>query len=168
LEAIRARLAKAMEYLDETAQQIQGADERRDPWSGILGAKARLTSEFGMRSDPFTGKPDHHGGVDIAAPRGTEIRAWRDGVVTGSGWEGGYGRTVTVKHSDGTVSRYAHNEKNLVRVGDKVQQGETLGLVGSSGRSTGPHIHFEIRRNGVAVDPMPYLKNGGYRMASSN
>jgi len=116
-----------------------------------------LSSYFGRRTDPMNGKTAYHRGVDFAGKRGTEVIAVGDGVVIYSGDRFGFGNFVEIKHGNGYITRYAHNEMNLVAVGDKVSQGETIALLGSTGRSTGPHVHFEVWRNGKAVDPLQYI-----------
>jgi murein DD-endopeptidase MepM/ murein hydrolase activator NlpD len=115
------------------------------------------SSAFGRRTDPITGEHKFHAGVDIAAPRGSEIRAAADGRVSFAGSRPGYGLTVEILHSDGVTTRYAHASRLHVRVGDVVEAGEAVADVGSTGRSTGPHLHFEVRRGGHAVDPDPWL-----------
>jgi murein DD-endopeptidase MepM/ murein hydrolase activator NlpD len=127
-------------------------------WGLAVDGPARLSSKYGSRSDPFTGVPDFHHGVDLAAKSGTPILAIRPGVVTFSGQQSGYGRMVIVRHDDGLESVYAHASANLVSAGDRVEAGTPLARVGSSGRSTGPHLHFEMRRDGVAIDPLPHLE----------
>jgi len=129
-----------------------------EPWSRPLHDPARVTSGFGMRRDPFTGRPAFHKGVDLAAKPGTHIYPIADGVVKFSGWQGGYGRVVIVEHADGLESVYAHNTDNLVTPGQTVRADMPIAKVGSTGRSTGPHLHFEVRRDGRAVDPMPHLR----------
>jgi len=128
------------------------------PWHPVLKGTARLSSEYGMRKDPFSGRLAFHGGIDLAASRGTEITSLRAGEVVFSGWKGGYGNTVVVRHDDGLESVYGHAAKALVSVGDTVQAGEVIAEVGSTGRSTGPHLHLEMRRHGKAINPMPHLK----------
>lgn len=113
----------------------------------------RVTSGFGERRDPFTGGVRTHDGVDLAAPTGTPIAAPVDGVVRFAGARGGYGNVVILDHGDGTESRYAHCDRLDVRAGDVVRAGDTIGTVGSTGRSTGPHLHVELRDSGRAVDP---------------
>jgi murein DD-endopeptidase MepM/ murein hydrolase activator NlpD len=132
----------------------------------VLDGAATLSSGYGMRSDPFTGAPAFHAGVDLAASPGTPIRPMRDGIVVFSGWQRGYGRTIIVRHGDGLESVYAHNQKNQVRVGDAVTRETQLGEVGSTGRSTGPHLHFEVRKHGSPVNPMPYLQTEQLARAS--
>jgi len=117
-----------------------------------------LSSYFGQRTDPFTGKPATHRGVDFAGKRGSEVIAVAAGVVTYSGPRYGYGNMVEVNHGNGYVTRYAHNEENLVEPGDSVQPGETIALMGSTGRATGPNLHFEVRYRGQPVDPVRFIR----------
>jgi murein DD-endopeptidase MepM/ murein hydrolase activator NlpD len=117
----------------------------------FLPVHGTVNSGFGRRGASF------HDGVDIAAPLGTPIRAIESGEVIYSDQLRGYGNIVIVRHADGLVSVYAHNESNLVREGQMVSRGETIGRVGSTGRVTGPHLHFEIRKNNTAQDPLLYL-----------
>ena len=126
--------------------------------AGFPAEKGWLSSFFGTRTDPFTGRPAQHNGVDIAGKLGTKILAVAAGVVTWSGDRYGYGTMVEVNHGNGYVTRYAHNSENLVAVGDTVKKGQPLGLMGSSGRSTGPHVHFEVLRHGRVVDPVKYVR----------
>jgi murein DD-endopeptidase MepM/ murein hydrolase activator NlpD len=127
------------------------------PWAPLLGGAARLTSDYGRRADPFTGVPDFHKGIDLAAKMGTHIHPLREGTVSFSGWQSGYGKVVIVRHDDGLETVYGHNASNRVRKGQRVGPEDVLALVGSTGRSTGPHLHFEVRENGRAVNPMPHL-----------
>ncbi len=117
-----------------------------------------LTSPFGERLDPITGKPSTHTGIDLGAPEGTPIPAALDGVVIAAGPRGGYGNAVEVRHADGLSTLYAHASEVLVAPGDRVHVGETLALVGQTGRTTGPHLHLEVRRGGHFVDPRVVLK----------
>ena len=122
------------------------------------GWESRVTSEFGYRSDPFTGQASGHTGIDIAVPTGTPVRAALPGVVTTATYNaGGYGYYVKVDHGNGMVTLYAHNSKLLVKVGDAVEAGDMVSLSGSTGRSTGPHLHFEVRVNGQRVNPRSFL-----------
>jgi murein DD-endopeptidase MepM/ murein hydrolase activator NlpD len=116
-----------------------------------------VTSKFGYRRHPITGRHAMHKGIDIAAKTGTDIVAMADGVVIFSGRKGGYGNIVEVRHPNGLETRYAHNSRNMAAEGDIVRKGQVIAKVGSTGRSTGPHLHFEVRRNGEAVNPMQYL-----------
>ena len=120
--------------------------------------ESRVTSEFGYRTDPFTGQPSGHTGIDIAVPTGTPVRAALPGTVTTAAYNaGGYGYYVMIDHGNGMVTLYAHNSKLLVRAGDTVESGDIVSLSGSTGRSTGPHLHFEVRVNGQRVNPRSYL-----------
>ncbi|HVL00091.1 MAG TPA: M23 family metallopeptidase [Dongiaceae bacterium] len=116
-----------------------------------------LSSPFGRRADPFTGRLSWHEGVDLAGKAGTEFKSVAAGMVTSAGTRKGYGRVVEVSHGGGYTTRYAHAKELLVKVGDIVKKGQPLGRIGSSGRSTGPHVHFEVRLNGKAVNPSRYI-----------
>ncbi len=122
-----------------------------DQWT--TPALGPIVSAFGHRSDPFTGEIRMHQGIDIDAPAGSPIWAVTDGVVTFAGDRGGFGKLVILDHGDGVQTYYAHQQRIDVSVGDEITAGHQLGLVGSTGRSTGPHLHFEIRVDGVPVDP---------------
>jgi len=116
-----------------------------------------LSSAFGNRQDPFTGRSTWHAGVDFAGNEGDPVISVGAGVVTYAGERTGYGLVVDVSHGDGYVTRYAHNHRINVRVGDAVTRGQQLASMGSTGRSTGPHVHFEVLRNGRHVNPLAYL-----------
>jgi murein DD-endopeptidase MepM/ murein hydrolase activator NlpD len=117
-----------------------------------------ISSHFGYRADPFTGRNAYHAGIDFAGPAGSQVVAVASGVVTYSNDRFGYGRTVEINHGNGYVTRYGHNQKVLVQVGDTVQKGQPIALIGSTGRSTGPHLHFEVLKQGRAVDPMTFVQ----------
>jgi len=119
-----------------------------------------ISSRFGVRKDPLIGMPALHSGMDFRAPFGFPARATAAGVVTKAGWNGGYGRMVEIDHGGGFVTRYAHLSKVLVAPDQKVVAGDEVGEVGSSGRSTGPHLHYEVRRGGDAIDPLRFIKAG--------
>jgi murein DD-endopeptidase MepM/ murein hydrolase activator NlpD len=104
--------------------------------------------------------PALHAGIDFRATAGSPVRSAGAGRVIKAGWNGGYGRMVEIDHSDGLTTRYAHMSKILVKEGQQIETGQIVGRVGSSGRSTGPHLHYEVRRNGDAVDPMIFIKAG--------
>lgn len=116
-----------------------------------------VSSYFGYRTDPFNGRIAHHDGIDIAGKEGSEIIAVAAGVVTWAGPRYGYGNLVELNHGNGYVTRYGHNETVLVKVGETIKKGQSISLMGSTGRSTGPHVHFEVIRNGVVVDPAQYI-----------
>jgi len=120
-------------------------------------ANGFISSYFGERADPFDGRDAFHKGVDFAGAQGSNVTAVAAGVVTWAGERSGYGRLIEINHGDGFVTRYAHNERTLVTVGQTVKRGEPVALMGSTGRSTGPHVHFEVLRNGRQVDPLSFI-----------
>ncbi len=116
-----------------------------------------ISSYYGMRTDPFTGRREHHKGMDLAGKEGSEVISVGAGVVTWAGDRYGYGKLVEVNHGNGYATRYGHSKQVLVQVGDAVKKGQVLALMGSTGRSTGPHVHFEVLYKGKAVDPKKYI-----------
>jgi murein DD-endopeptidase MepM/ murein hydrolase activator NlpD len=116
-----------------------------------------ISSYFGEREDPFDGQETFHKGVDFAGAKGSTVMAVAAGIVTWAGERSGFGKLVEINHGDGYVTRYAHNEKTLVSVGETVKRGDPVGLMGSTGHSTGPHVHFEVLRNGRQVDPLSFI-----------
>jgi len=116
-----------------------------------------ISSYFGRRADPFTGYSAVHKGLDFAGPEGTKVTAVAAGLVIYSGERSGYGQMVEINHGNGLSTRYCHNEQILVKQGDMVRKGQDLALMGSTGRSTGPHLHFEVLKNGVQVDPLRFV-----------
>lgn len=116
-----------------------------------------ISSGFGERVDPFTGGEEFHEGIDFAAPMGTPIHAVAAGIVTWAGARGGYGNMVQLDHGNGYATRYGHAEKILVHVGETVQRGDVIALVGDTGRSTGPHVHFEVLKDGHEVNPARFI-----------
>lgn len=125
--------------------------------SGDMPVQGTLSSSFGHRADPLHGGRKHHAGLDIAARRGTPIETVSSGVVRYAGERGGYGNMVIVDHPDGTETRYAHMDRIDVKAGEAVSRRDQIGTVGSTGRSTGPHLHFEVRQDGRAIDPMKHF-----------
>jgi murein DD-endopeptidase MepM/ murein hydrolase activator NlpD len=119
-----------------------------------------ISSHFGYRADPFTGYGAFHAGVDFAGAPGSRVVAVGPGVVSFAGYKQGYGNVVEITHSTGFMTRYGHNSRNLVRTGQSVQKGDPIAVIGSTGRATGTHVHFEVLRNGRAVDPSRYLASG--------
>jgi murein DD-endopeptidase MepM/ murein hydrolase activator NlpD len=116
-----------------------------------------ISSYFGQRADPFTGYSANHKGIDFAGPEGTQVISVAAGLVTFAGDRTGYGNMVEVNHGNGMVTRYCHNEKLLVKQGQMIRKGQEVALMGSTGRSTGPHLHFEVVKNGVQVDPLRFI-----------
>ncbi|MES9855855.1 MAG: M23 family metallopeptidase [Sedimenticola sp.] len=126
--------------------------------SGRPVEKGWISSGYGYRKDPFNGKKAFHKGVDVAGKSDSNIIAVAAGVVTWAGEKSNYGSLVEVRHADGYVTRYGHNSKVLVKIGELVTKGQVIATMGSSGRSTGPHVHFEIARNGQRINPTKYLR----------
>jgi len=151
-ESIRARLAAKKE---EAARVLDKLRMLPIAWPT---ESTRITSEFGLRSDPFTRRLAQHSGIDIGGVSGDPVLAAGGGVVVESAYNRSRGHYIIIKHDNGYKSVYMHLRKRLVSEGQKVAQGEQIGLLGSSGRSTGPHLHFEIWKNDQAVDPLPYLQ----------
>lgn len=130
----------------------------------VIGA-VEFSSGFGVRSDPFLGRPAMHTGLDFRAAMGDPVRATANGKVVTSGWQGGYGRMVEIDHGNGLSTRYGHMSEIHVKVGDHIRIGQVIGAVGSTGRSTGPHLHYETRIDGDPVDPQKFLR-AGVRLSS--
>lgn len=130
------------------------------PYRKPVIGEVEFTSGFGVRSDPFLGRPAMHTGLDFRAASGDPVRATASGKVVSSGWMGGYGRMVEIDHGNGLSTRYGHLSEIGVKVGDLIKIGQVIGAVGSTGRSTGPHLHYETRIDGDAVDPQKFLRAG--------
>ncbi len=159
-QSLQEKNNDSWQQVDKLAKEI----ERKNGTHTILNAvwpisgDRDITSPFGWRRDPFLGDIRWHDGIDIGAPPGTPIRAIAGGKVIFSGYKKGYGNLIIIKHKQGWESYYAHNEKNLVRVGEKIKAGEIIARVGSTGRATGPHLHLEVRHNGAAINPLDIFK----------
>ena len=130
------------------------------PYRKPVIGEVEFTSGFGVRSDPFLGRPAMHTGLDFRAATGDPVRATANGKVVSSGWAGGYGRMVEIDHGNGLSTRYGHMSEINVKVGDQIKIGQVIGEVGSTGRSTGPHLHYETRIDGEPVDPQKFLRAG--------
>ena len=159
------RLGKLSEEIESREQQLSILETllvSRKIQSDLFIAgrpveKGWMSSRFGARIDPITGKRAWHTGVDFAGKEGSDIIAVAAGVVVYSGSRSGYGEVVEINHGSGFTTLYGHHKKNLVKVGDIVKKGQVVGLMGSSGRSTGPHVHFEVYKHGRIVDPSSYI-----------
>lgn len=154
------RIVRVSERLSE-AEQLERTIHAAPLGVPLLVQHSR-TSKFGTRIDPITGKPAFHAGQDFIAALHSPISATADGKVVFAGWNGGYGRFVEIDHGKGFRSRYGHMSKLLVKKGQEVKQGQEIGLMGSTGRSTGAHLHYEVWHDGRAVDPENFLKAGLY------
>lgn len=160
--ALSRELKKHMQQREEELLAIESllSDKQLHRDSYVAGKPVEtgwLTSGFGRRIDPFTGKMALHAGVDYTGSEGADIRAVASGVVSWAGLHDTYGRMVEIDHGSGLSTRYAHNKANNVKVGDVVSKGQVVAQMGSSGRSTGNHVHFEVLRQGRAVDPIQYI-----------
>lgn len=170
-EQAHDELASMSEEIEQIIMDLQNELKRENAtytveWESVDGklhwpsaTSNRMTSQFGYRTDPVNGKKGAlHAGLDIAAAKGTGVLAAENGRVITSGWINGYGNVVMVDHGNGMVTVYAHNSKLTAKVGQEVKRGEKIAEVGSTGKSTGNHIHFEVRINGKATNPLPYLQ----------
>ncbi|MCK5894109.1 MAG: M23 family metallopeptidase [Endozoicomonadaceae bacterium] len=161
-----------LSLIDQLAMQIDQSEEQLNVLESLLLdrklhenvsiagrpiKKGWMSSPFGRRTDPFSGRPDWHKGIDFAGKEGSDIVAVGSGVVIWAGERSGYGNLVEVNHGNGYVTRYGHNKDVLVNVGDIISKGEVISLMGSTGRSTGPHVHFEVLVDGRQVNPARYI-----------
>lgn len=128
----------------------------------------KLTSQYGFRADPFAGRRARHKGVDMAGPIGTPIYATADGIVGRAQWVGGYGKYVELNHGGEIQTRYGHLSQILVEPNQRVTKGQIVGLMGSTGRSTGSHLHYEVRIAGNSVNPMPFISSRDYLLAMAD
>jgi len=148
--------AAQLEVLDHVMARRSLSDEQKPEGRPI--ESGWLSSYYGTRSDPFSGKQKFHHGIDFAGTAGSAVLVVASGVVTYSGERSGYGNMVEVNHGNGLVTRYGHAKETLVEVGTTVSKGERIALMGSTGRSTGPHVHFEVLKNGRKVNPLKYVQ----------
>lgn len=160
------QLAKQIDEFNAYAEKLTAEIRRKQSSGKYTGGKlawptpgyTRITSPYGYRIHPILKRKKMHTGIDIGAPRGASVVAAGNGKVIYSDWRGGYGKVVMVDHGGGIVTLYAHNSKLLVKDGQKVNKGTTIAKIGSTGGSTGPHLHFEVRKNGKWIDPIPWVK----------
>jgi murein DD-endopeptidase MepM/ murein hydrolase activator NlpD len=160
MEVLRLQINKTIDNVGEIKDYLS---EQRDLYMATprgWPVNGWLSSKYGYRTHPLRGGRDFHTGVDISSNPNSKIKATADGIVSFSGWSGANGRLIAVEHGFGFRSFYAHNKKNMVKVGDVVQRGDLLAYVGSTGSSTGPHVHYEVWKNGKPVNPKTYLKEG--------
>jgi murein DD-endopeptidase MepM/ murein hydrolase activator NlpD len=158
--------------IDELGRQVEVRSAQYSALEGVIAGRelsaeikpsgrpvrdGYISSYFGERMDPFNGEEAFHKGVDFASDAGADVLAVAAGIVTFAGPREGYGNLVELNHGNGYLTRYAHNEQVLVRVGEEVERGQALAIVGSTGHSTGPHVHFELIKDGRQIDPMAYV-----------
>lgn len=164
LEALAVKLESQSRQLDVLETLLLDRDVETAQLPAGLPIRAGYNSSgFGMRSDPFTAHSEFHRGMDFNGPKGSDILAVADGVVTFSGRYSGYGNMVDIDHGNGYMTRYAHNDKNLVEPGTRVRAGDVIAKMGRTGRATGVHVHFEVWLNDRPVNPASYLKNAKAR-----
>ncbi|HDN69494.1 MAG TPA: M23 family metallopeptidase [Gammaproteobacteria bacterium] len=165
-------LADFLNMLDQLETEMEDRDQKLSVLESLLMSRSLservmpsgrpvedgwLSSRYGKRNDPFTGKQDFHKGLDFAGKKGSEVIAVGDGVVSWAGKKSGYGQLIEINHGNGYSTRYGHNQSHTVKVGDTVKKGQQIALMGSTGRSTGPHVHFEVLRNGKKVNPSGFI-----------
>ncbi|HHZ20118.1 MAG TPA: peptidoglycan DD-metalloendopeptidase family protein [Firmicutes bacterium] len=160
----RERLERELDELEKTSRELEETIRKKQGSGPALGTgkiqwplRGRISSPFGWRRHPVLKKRKYHTGIDIAAPHGLAIRASDHGIVIYSGWNGGYGKMISIDHGNKISTLYAHCSRLFVEKGDRVTQGQHIANVGSTGLSTGPHLHFEVRVNGTPDNPMNYL-----------
>ena len=165
-------LADFLNMLDRLETEMEDRDQKLSVLESLLMSRSLservmpsgrpvedgwLSSRYGKRNDPFTGKQDFHKGLDFAGKKGSEVIAVGDGVVSWAGKKSGYGQLIEINHGNGYSTRYGHNQSHTGKVGDTVKKGQQIALMGSTGRSTGPHVHFEVLRNGKKVNPSEFI-----------
>jgi len=159
LGLFQQRLADREQQLEILGSLLANRKLDEESWlSGRPVKRGWISSYYGKRNDPFTGKPAFHSGIDFAGKEGSDILAVAAGVVTWTGKRAGYGNLVEISHADGYITRYAHNKSILVKPGDVVRKGEVIAKMGSTGRSTGAHVHYEVYKHGRSVDPASYVQ----------
>jgi murein DD-endopeptidase MepM/ murein hydrolase activator NlpD len=159
IDSLTRRASLQEQSLQELYELLKDQESLLSSTPSIWPSRGWITSGFGYRVSPFTGEKQLHEGIDISAPSGTKVFAPADGVVTNTSTEEGYGKVVAINHGYGIVTRYAHNSEIKVKVGQRVRRGEQISTIGNTGRSTGPHVHYEVRVNGIPVNPMRYVLN---------
>jgi murein DD-endopeptidase MepM/ murein hydrolase activator NlpD len=154
IELTAAEQESSMQGLENTLKDM-GALLQATP--AIWPSRGWVTSNFGFRLSPFSGQRQMHEGIDIAARPGTPVHSPADGIVTFVGSVGNFGKTVVLNHGYGTLTRYGHLSETFVRLGDSIRRGEKMGAIGNTGRSTGPHLHYEVIVNGIPRDPRKFI-----------
>jgi len=150
---------KSSEELNILIDDVEKRLDYLDAKPNLMPTVGRITSRYGYRKNPFGSGRDFHTGIDIANNSGTKVKAAGSGVITYAGYNSSYGRVIIISHGYGYQSVYGHNRKLLVKVGDKVEKGQIIAEMGNTGRSTGPHLHFEVRYYGNPKDPLTILNN---------
>ena len=157
LDRLSAEATRQEQSLQELQAYFQDQKSMLASTPSVWPARGWVTSDFGSRLDPYTADRVMHAGIDIAAPHGKEVYSPSDGTVVFAGLEGGYGNVLVIDHGYGIKTRYGHLAKMLVKAGDKVKRGALIAAVGNTGRSTGPHLHYEVRVNGIPQNPRKFI-----------
>lgn len=165
-EGLLAEAVQRLQSLNEVQSVVTQRMAEADHYPDLWPVRGRISSTFGYRRSPFGWGAEFHEGIDLSAPYGTPIRAAASGVVIEAGRTAGFGNAVRIDHGNGLVTLYGHQSRIRVHAGQKVKKGQVIGYVGSSGLSTGPHLHFGVYKNGVAVDPYPYLSGDHFSYLS--
>lgn len=160
MDTLNRQIHEAMESTADIRNYIKDQKDIYQATPAGWPVAGAISSGYGHREHPMSGKPSFHSGLDISVPHGTHVKATADGIVSFSGWTAGSGNTVVIEHGHGFSTAYAHNKQNLVKVGQRVKRWEAIALSGSTGVSTGPHVHYEIWKNGHHVNPAAYLERG--------
>jgi len=158
IESIKEAIPITEDSLKGLEKQVEAQRAREEATPSLWPVTGNITSGFGYRRSPFDASREFHPAIDIAAPRGTSVHATAAGTVRMAGWNGGFGNVIFLDHGFGFVTVYAHLSRISVRVGQEVDKGQVIGLVGSTGRSTAPHLHYEVRVGGATVNPMRFLE----------
>jgi murein DD-endopeptidase MepM/ murein hydrolase activator NlpD len=157
LDRLSAEATRQEQSLQELQAYFQDQKSLLASTPSMWPTRGWVTSDFGQRLDPYTADRVSHAGMDIAAPHGKEVNAPSDGTVVFAGLEGGYGNVIVIDHGYGIKTRYGHLSKMLVKAGDRVKRGSPIANVGNTGRSTGPHLHYEVRVNGIPQNPRKFI-----------
>jgi murein DD-endopeptidase MepM/ murein hydrolase activator NlpD len=158
MENLKKEIAKSMEKISEIKNFLRMQKDIYLATPAGLPVRGAITSNYGKRESPRSGVEEFHSGIDISKSTGTPVSATADGIVSFSGWNGGSGNLVVLEHGFGYSTFYAHNKMNTVKVGQKVRRGDVIGYIGSTGNTTGPHVHYEIWKDGSSVNPKKYIE----------
>ncbi|MFH1702590.1 MAG: M23 family metallopeptidase [Nitrospirota bacterium] len=158
MENLKKEIAKSMQKISEIKNYLSLQKDIYLATPAGLPVRGTATSKYGKREHPRSGVEEFHSGIDISTSPGTPVSATADGIVSFSGWNGGSGNLVVLEHGFGYSTFYAHNKMNTVKVGQKVRRGDVIGYIGSTGNTTGPHVHYEIWKDGSSVNPKKYIE----------
>lgn len=157
LESLKESIKQTIETVSDIREFLKEQKSLYHATPQGWPVQGRVTSEFGNRLNPFTNRYEFHPAIDISTPHGSPIKATADGIVSFSGWSYGNGNLIVIEHGFGFSTLYAHNKTNLVSVGQKVKRGDIIAYVGATGNATGPHLHYEVWKDGIAQNPLSYI-----------